>query len=379
MSKKKQKDHGEDTSNNRPVTRSRREHYGTEEEEERLLEDVVSQDDRHSSRHSEGGSHRDREHDKHDKRSEDREYEEERRHRSRKRSDERSRTRESSRHTRSKERAKRPRTKERSRSRDHSHYGGRSYTRERSPTPLPRHRAKRRKTDLDPERFMTEMTYYFDSKFNALKREIVEEHESISEKIDKKLRNTEYVFRRKTNKFQYEHNLEINTKLHAAKNQLSHRTPNIKKATEALEQGMKMNNTRNKHLIISDKSDAGWATVEEYLRREVASDSEDDKRIRKAEVSASRIKSQKMKSRNNRFKPFFNNNNNRQNNNFQGNYQNFQPNYNNNYNNNNNQNNQNRQFNNQYNRCHICNEYGHWKNKCPRKNSIPAAACAPQQ
>ena len=71
------------------------------------------------------------------------------------------------------------------------------------------------------------MTDYFDNKFKALKWEIAEEHETISEKLDKKMRNTGYEFRRKTNKFQYEHNLETNNKFQQAKKQLHKRPPNI--------------------------------------------------------------------------------------------------------------------------------------------------------
>jgi len=43
---------------------------------------------------------------------------------------------------------------------------------------------------------------------------------------------------------------------------------------------------RRKILIIADKSPGGWETVNEYLTDDVASDSDDDKRIRQAESQA---------------------------------------------------------------------------------------------
>ena len=42
---------------------------------------------------------------------------------------------------------------------------------------------------------------------------------------------------------------------------------------------------RNKHIKIADASPDGWALVDEYMLREAASDDEDDRKLRRAEVS----------------------------------------------------------------------------------------------
>lgn len=47
---------------------------------------------------------------------------------------------------------------------------------------------------------------------------------------------------------------------------------------------------RNKLIRITDKSEAGWAAVDVYLSDEIASESEDEKKIRAAEQRALRKK-----------------------------------------------------------------------------------------
>ena len=70
----------------------------------------------------------------------------------------------------------------------------------------------------------------------------------------------------------------------------------ITQAQEALQKGKLLLNERQKHILLADKSEFGWATVNEYNKHELANNSEDEKRIIKSEL---RAKAQRKQIRSN--------------------------------------------------------------------------------
>lgn len=129
---------------------------------------------------------------------------------------------------------------------------------------------------------------YFDTKLDNLKRELVLEQDAASEKLTKKLKTSDYTFKKKGHKKQTDFNNELKEKLENADNALTKVPPNVEKAREELRDGKQLVDNRNKLIRIADTSEAGWAAVDEYLENEVADDSDDDKRIKKAQYAAIR-------------------------------------------------------------------------------------------
>lgn len=70
----------------------------------------------------------------------------------------------------------------------------------------------------------------------------------------------------------------------------------MEKAKEALKEGTSLARRRIKLIRIADKSEFGWETVNHYEADELASNSEDDKRIYRSERRAQKKHKEKKKS-----------------------------------------------------------------------------------
>ena len=130
---------------------------------------------------------------------------------------------------------------------------------------------------------------------STMKRELMEERECADERLVKRMKLEKVPsFKKKSHEVQYRFNEEVRSKFEAAKTAISEAPPAVEKAKTALEEGEKLITERQKLIRIADRSEHGWATVEEYEDDELAEDSDDEKRLVKAEAPVGRKLKQKL-------------------------------------------------------------------------------------
>ena len=93
-------------------------------------------------------------------------------------------------------------------------------------------------------------------------------------------------FRNKGNKQQYEFNLEQLAKLEEAKSLLE--IGSVRRLTKKIDEVISDIQKRNKLIRLADRSAGGWMTVQEYMPDELASDSDDSRKMRQAENRATK-------------------------------------------------------------------------------------------
>ncbi|XP_053375474.1 uncharacterized protein LOC123557092 isoform X1 [Mercenaria mercenaria] len=93
-------------------------------------------------------------------------------------------------------------------------------------------------------------------------------------------------FKRKSNEEQFKLNAKVIQKIEGAHSAVE--SEDLSSAKEAIIQARDMLKHRQKLVLLADTSDLGWRLVSEYEANPIASDSDDEKRIYKAEARASR-------------------------------------------------------------------------------------------
>ena len=114
----------------------------------------------------------------------------------------------------------------------------------------------------------------------SIKRSIVEAADDQLREIKKLRREEPKSFKRKGNEIQY----KLQDTLDEVKSDLE--STAVYKAKSSLSDGTSMLSERQKLILLADKSDFGWKTVEQYTQHELADNEEDGKKIRRAEERA---------------------------------------------------------------------------------------------
>ena len=134
---------------------------------------------------------------------------------------------------------------------------------------------------------------YVNNKISSLRQEIQGANISVSTELKKFKGESEITWKSKGNKIQYNFNAEVQEALTSINWAIDN--GKLDYAKELLQEASVKIKERNKHIRIADSSSGGWETVNQYVANPIASDSEDESKIYRAENRA--IKKRKMSSK----------------------------------------------------------------------------------
>ena len=131
-------------------------------------------------------------------------------------------------------------------------------------------------------------------KIGTLQKEVSANQDKTAQTIVQKLKaDRGYTFRKKGHEQQFRFNLDINEHIQKAREEAVKIVPSSETGAKSLEklkaelhQGSQAIAAHQKQIKVADRSDYGWAVVEAYDSNELAENSEDEKRLFRAEKAA---------------------------------------------------------------------------------------------
>ncbi len=146
------------------------------------------------------------------------------------------------------------------------------------------------------------MTNKLDDKFDKLRTDLADTQAKTQERLVKRVkREPTPAFRKKGNEKQHTFNDTVREHLQEATDALGDESESeplaVKKARDSLQKGIEAMQHRQKLIRMADRSDQGWAAAEEYETYELAQNSDDEKKIYRAEMCAERKAKQAKKVR----------------------------------------------------------------------------------
>jgi hypothetical protein len=130
-----------------------------------------------------------------------------------------------------------------------------------------------------------------EERFEEFRTEVRQGQEDAAAKALKRAKYEKpYTYKRKGNEEQATFNAKLDEKIAEAEVELAEAgpstTPALQRAKDVLKQGRQLLAERQKLIKIADRSEHGWGVVAEYTTDKLAEDSDDEKRIEKAEKAA---------------------------------------------------------------------------------------------
>ncbi|XP_062577375.1 uncharacterized protein LOC134239230 [Saccostrea cucullata] len=130
-----------------------------------------------------------------------------------------------------------------------------------------------------------------DSKLSSFQQNIQQISNSQINRIEENLQTDHYVFKKKGNENQFKHQARVLSKLKEANEQLNSATiseENIQEARSNITEGIDLVKNRQKLIKLADSSQLRWRVVKEYETNPIAADSDDKKKIYRAQMRAER-------------------------------------------------------------------------------------------